>query len=290
MRAHSQDRSVTHPDLVAHTAPRLLTWYRAEHRKLPWRAAPGALADPYRVWLSEVMLQQTTVKVAAPYFERFTARWPTVADLAAAPRDDVMAAWAGLGYYARAANLHACAQRVAQDFGGRFPETEAQLVTLPGIGPYTAAAIAAMAFGAPATPVDGNIERVMSRLFARMDPLPGVKPVVTADARALTPERQTVDPKHSWTWGRRSARPKNRLASSAPSKVCAGRAPRGSPTDFRAAVPSRPSRSAAVLRSSRCAKTGACCSAVGRQQVCSPTCWKSHQPPGSPAAGRSMQR
>src|ERR1700751_5103712 len=147
-------------------ASALLAWYDRHRRKLPWRAAPGEQPDPYRVWLSEIMLQQTTVKAVAPYYARFLARFPTVERLARAPLGDVLRAWAGLGYYARARNLHACAQAVTDRHGGPFPSTEAALAELPGIGPYTAAAIAAIAFDEPATPVDGNIERVVTRLFA----------------------------------------------------------------------------------------------------------------------------
>ncbi len=156
----------------------LLDWYDAHARSLPWRAPPGAEAktDPYRVWLSEVMLQQTTVPHAAPYFERFTTRWPTVADLAAVEDADLMAAWAGLGYYARARNLLACARAVAAEYDGVFPQTEAELLTLPGVGAYTAAAVAAIAFDQPANVVDGNVERVMSRLFALETPLPAARP------------------------------------------------------------------------------------------------------------------
>lgn len=172
---------------------RLLGWYDAERRDLPWRYAPGRKADPYRVWLSEIMLQQTTVKAVVPYFEAFTKRWPTVRKLAAAPLDDVLAAWAGLGYYSRARNLHACAGAIVERFGGRFPSTEAELRSLPGIGPYTAAAIAAIAFGERATPVDGNIERVVARLFAVRDPLPGSKPLLRRLAAALTPEARAGD-------------------------------------------------------------------------------------------------
>ncbi|TMJ75750.1 MAG: A/G-specific adenine glycosylase, partial [Alphaproteobacteria bacterium] len=138
------------------TASALLHWYDRERRDLPWRARAGRAADPYAVWLSEIMLQQTTVAAVIPFYERFLARWPTVEALAAAKLDDVLAAWAGLGYYSRARNLHECARIVAERFGGRFPQTEDELRDLPGIGPYTAAAIAAIAFGARATPVDGN--------------------------------------------------------------------------------------------------------------------------------------
>src|SRR3954471_1656864 len=144
----------------------LLAWYDRHRRKLPWRAAPSETPDPYRVWLSEIMLQQTTVKTVAPYFSRFMKRWPNVRALAAAPLDDVLKLWAGLGYYARARNLHACAQVLVERHGGRFPVSESELAGLPGIGRYTAAAVAAIAFDAPTVPVDGNVERVVARIFA----------------------------------------------------------------------------------------------------------------------------
>ncbi len=144
----------------------LLGWYDRARRSLPWRPEPGERADPYRVWISEIMLQQTTVATVIPYFERFLSRWPTVEALAAADLDAVLHAWQGLGYYARARNLHACARTVARDHGGRFPDSEAGLRALPGIGAYTAAAVAAIAFGRPAVPVDGNVARVLSRLHA----------------------------------------------------------------------------------------------------------------------------
>jgi A/G-specific adenine glycosylase len=151
----------------------LLDWYDRNHRDLPWRAPPGTIADPYRVWLSEIMLQQTMVATVVPYFRTFVSRWPTVRDLAAADLDDVLHAWQGLGYYARARNLHACARIVAGDMEGRFPDDEKALRALPGIGAYTAAAIAAIAFGREAVPVDGNVLRVAARLFAVAEPLPG---------------------------------------------------------------------------------------------------------------------
>ena len=154
---------------------RLLAWYDAHRRDLPWRAPPGRVADPYRVWLSEVMLQQTTVPHATRYFLDFTARWPTVTDLAAAADADVMAAWAGLGYYARARNLLACARAVVADHGGVFPDDEAGLRALPGLGAYTAAAVAAIAFDRRANVVDGNVERVMARLYAVETPMPAAK-------------------------------------------------------------------------------------------------------------------
>lgn len=161
-------------------AASLLGWYDRHRRALPWRALPGEPPDPYRVWLSEIMLQQTTVNAVIPYFERFLARFPTVAALAAAPDNDVLAAWAGLGYYARARNLHACARQVAAM--GAFPQTVDGLRALPGIGAYTAAAVAAIAFGVPVVPVDGNVERVMSRLFAIETPLPKSRKLIAAAA------------------------------------------------------------------------------------------------------------
>jgi len=175
-------------------AYQLLDWYDANARVLPWRSAPGTLAPtPYRVWLAEVMLQQTTVASVKGYFERFTAQWPTVGALAAADDAAVMQAWAGLGYYARARNLLACARAVAAEFNGEFPTTEAELRTLPGIGSYTAAAIAAIAFGRSATVVDGNVERVVARLFAVATPMPGAKPQLYALAAALTPATRGGD-------------------------------------------------------------------------------------------------
>lgn len=163
----------------------LLAWYDRHRRQLPWRALPGQTSDPYRVWLSEIMLQQTTVKAVGPYFEKFTARWPTVAALGAASLDDVLRMWAGLGYYSRARNLRACAATVLREHGGVFPDTEEGLRALPGIGPYTAAAIAAIAFSRQTMPVDGNIERVVSRLFAVEDTLPKAKPLIQSLASTL---------------------------------------------------------------------------------------------------------
>ena len=173
----------------------LLAWYDRAARALPWRTPPGSGAppDPYRVWLSEVMLQQTTVAAVRGYYAAFLARWPSVEALAAAPDAEVMAAWAGLGYYARARNLLACARVVANELGGRFPATEAGLAGLPGVGPYTAAAIAAIAFDAPAVVVDGNVERVMARLFAVEEPLPAAKPRLRALAARLTPAERPGD-------------------------------------------------------------------------------------------------
>ncbi|WP_156842253.1 A/G-specific adenine glycosylase [Novosphingobium aquimarinum] len=174
-------------------SPLLLDWYDSHARVLPWRAPPGApLPDPYRVWLSEVMLQQTTVAAVKSYFAEFTRRWPTVRDLAAADEGEVMAAWAGLGYYARARNLLACAREVAAR-GGAFPDTEAELRALPGLGAYTAAAVAAIAFGRRAVVVDANVERVVARLFDLRTPLPGVRPAIRAAAETITPDQRAGD-------------------------------------------------------------------------------------------------
>ena len=168
----------------------LLAWYDRHRRVMPWRAPPGMAADAYHVWLSEIMLQQTTVAAVGSYFERFIGRWPGVGDLAAAELDEVLHAWQGLGYYARARNLHRCAQMVAGEMGGEFPGDVAALSALPGIGPYTAAAIAAIAFDAPANVVDGNVERVMARLFGVKTPLPAAKGELRAcAARLITGER-----------------------------------------------------------------------------------------------------
>ena len=172
---------------------RLLGWYDRHRRNLPWRARPGKTPDPYGVWLSEIMLQQTTVATVRPYFERFTTRWPTLTALAGAGLDDVLHAWQGLGYYARARNLHKCARAVAARPGGHFPDSERELQELPGIGAYTAAAIAAIAFGKKATPVDGNVERVTARLYAFARPLPQGKARLKALAIGLTPGRRAGD-------------------------------------------------------------------------------------------------
>jgi A/G-specific adenine glycosylase len=175
------------------SAAALLAWYDRHRRTLPWRAPPGERTDPYRVWLSEIMLQQTTVRAVVPYYTRFLARWPDVRALGAAPLDDVLKAWAGLGYYARARNLHACARAIAERHDGVFPSDEAALRALPGVGDYTAAAIAAIAFDVAASPVDGNIERVVARLFAVEEPLPSAKPRLRQLARAMTPQRRPGD-------------------------------------------------------------------------------------------------
>ncbi|CCM74720.1 A/G-specific adenine glycosylase [Rhizobium mesoamericanum] len=189
---------MTPTTLDAPAAKPLLDWYDRHHRDLPWRVSPpmaarGIKVDPYHVWLSEVMLQQTTVPAVKPYFANFLARWPTVRDLADAPSEDVMAAWAGLGYYARARNLKKCAEAVARHHEGVFPNTEEGLKSLPGIGDYTAAAVAAIAFDRPAVVMDGNVERVISRLYAIATPLPNAKPLMKQKVALLTPKDRPGD-------------------------------------------------------------------------------------------------
>ena len=177
---------------MSHAATALLDWYDTNGRELPWRLR-GGRPDPYAVWLSEIMLQQTTAAAVERYFAEFLRRWPTVEALAAAPREEVLAAWAGLGYYARARNLHACAQRVVEAHGGRFPDTAEALRRLPGIGPYTAGAIAAIAFGRPVAAVDANAERVIARYRAIETPLPAAKPEIRQAAQALVPRARPGD-------------------------------------------------------------------------------------------------
>jgi A/G-specific adenine glycosylase len=171
----------------------LLAWYDRHRRELPWRAPPGRRPDPYRVWLSEIMLQQTTVPAVGPYFERFVQRWPDVAALAAASLDDILQQWQGLGYYARARNLHRCARAVVERHGGAFPSAVAALRALPGVGGYTAAAIAAIAFDQPEAAVDGNVERVVARLYAVAAPMPAAKPRLRMLAAGLVPEQRAGD-------------------------------------------------------------------------------------------------
>ncbi len=172
---------------------KLLDWYDAHRRDLPWRVNGGETPDPYRVWLSEIMLQQTTVTTVRDYFDRFLSRWPTVHALAAAPLEAVLTEWAGLGYYARARNLHKCARIVSTELNGRFPATPKALQTLPGIGPYTAAAVAAIAFDRPAPVLDGNIERVSARLFAIGEPLPQARKILRPLAGQLIDNRRPGD-------------------------------------------------------------------------------------------------
>jgi A/G-specific adenine glycosylase len=188
VRALARKKASANPDPAD-----LLAWYDRHRRVLPWRARRCETPDPYRVWLSEIMLQQTTVKTVGPYYARFLARWPTVEALGRASLDDVLRAWAGLGYYARARNLHACARAVVRQYGGKFPQTPEGLRALPGIGDYTAAAIAAIAFDAAAVPVDGNVERVVSRLFAIDEELPAAKPAIKRLAASLLPAQRSGD-------------------------------------------------------------------------------------------------
>src|SRR5437762_6482157 len=180
---------------VASRPALLLAWYDRHRRRLPWRPPAGERADPYRVWLSEIMLQQTGVKTVGPYFEKFLARWPDVASLGRASLDDVLRMWAGLGYYSRARNLHACAVAVLRDHRGVFPDTEEGLRSLPGIGPYTASAIAAIAFDRRTMPVDGNIERVVSRRYAVEEPPPQGKPLIQELASTLLGPSRAGDEK-----------------------------------------------------------------------------------------------
>jgi A/G-specific adenine glycosylase len=211
---------------VSRIRRRLLDWYDVYRRDLAWRAPPGASADPYRVWLSEVMLQQTTVPHATRYFLEFTRRWPTVEALAAADDGEVMAAWAGLGYYARARNLLACARAVARDRGGVFPRTEEGLRALPGLGAYTAAAVAAIAHGQAANVVDGNVERVMARLFAVEKPLPAAKGELRdLAARFVTAERPGDWAQALMDFGATLCRPRSPLCETCPLEdACRARA------------------------------------------------------------------
>jgi len=187
-RAVRRKREIPSPDPAL-----LLAWYDRERRDLPWRVAPGGVADPYEVWLSEIMLQQTRVETVTRYYRRFLSSFPDLEALAAAKLDDVLKLWAGLGYYSRARNLHACAREVVRRHGGRLPDDEAALRALPGIGAYTAAAIAAIAFGRKAAPVDGNIERVVARLFAVTTPMPAAKSELRRLAASLVPEERAGD-------------------------------------------------------------------------------------------------
>ncbi|HEV2364296.1 MAG TPA: A/G-specific adenine glycosylase [Caulobacteraceae bacterium] len=233
---------------VAAIRRRVLAWYDAHRRTLPWRAAPGEMSDPYRVWLSEIMLQQTTAAHAAPYFADFIGRWPTVESLASAADEEVMSAWAGLGYYARARNLLACARAMSAE--GGIPREESALARLPGVGPYTAAAIAAIAFDAPANAVDANIERVMARLFRIQTPLPAAKPELRARAAELVTGERCGD----WTQalmdlGALVCRPTRPACAACPLRVdCAARAA-GDPETYPRRTPraERPRRHGAAF-------------------------------------------
>ncbi len=218
----------------------LLAWYDRHRRRLPWRPPAGERADPYRVWLSEIMLQQTGVKTVGPYFEKFLARWPDVAALGGASLDEVLRMWAGLGYYSRARNLHACAVAVVGDHGGVFPDTEHGLRALPGIGPYTAAAIAAIAFDIRTMPVDGNIERVVSRLYTVEEPLPQAKPLIQQLAATLLgPFRAGDSAQALMDLGSSICTPKKPACALCPlNEECAARA-RGDQESFPRKVPKK---------------------------------------------------
>lgn len=239
------------PALIAPAllAPALLAWYDAHARDLPWRAKPGTAADPYRVWLSEIMLQQTTVATVRTRFTDFVARWPDVAALAAADDASVMSAWAGLGYYARARNLLACARAVAAS-GAGFPAEEAALRQLPGIGGYTAAAISAIAFGRRAVVVDGNVERVVARLFAVSAPLPGARPLIRSLADRITPDDRAGDfAQAMMDLGAMLCTPRRPACALCPLEAgCEARA-RGDPQHFpvKAAKPPKPQRYGTVF-------------------------------------------
>ena len=237
-RVSRRKKEVGAPDPAA-----LLAWYDRHRRVLPWRARRGERSDPYRVWLSEIMLQQTTVKAVAPYYARFLARWPTVEALASSELDDVLRAWAGLGYYARARNLHACAIAVIEQHGGIFPQTLDDLRALPGVGDYTAAAVAAIAFDAPAVPVDGNVERVVTRLFAVEEALPAAKPEIKRLAASLLPSRRSGDFAQAlMDLGATICSPKRPACALCPwNDVCAARA-RGDQETFPRKAPKREGR------------------------------------------------
>ncbi len=244
--------------------PALLAWYDARARVLPWRVSPlerakGVIADPYRVWLSEIMLQQTTVAHAAPYFRAFTDRWPTVSALAAARDEDVMAAWAGLGYYARARNLLACARAVVRDHGGVFPDDEPGLLSLPGVGAYTAAAVAAIAFDRPTNVVDGNVERVIARVYAVQTALPAAKAELKALAGALIGSDRPGD----WVQalmdlGATVCRPKAPLCGRCPIAFACEALAQGAPETYprRAPKAARPHRHGAAFLALRNGRVG----------------------------------
>ncbi len=204
-------------DITPPQPDHLLAWYDQHRREMPWRSPAGQRPDPYHIWLSEIMLQQTTVATVKPYFEKFIKRWPSLEQFAASELDEVLQMWAGLGYYARARNLHKCAGRVMAELDGEFPQTQKQLLQLPGIGPYTAAAIMTIAFAARAVVVDGNVERVMARIFAVDEPLPRAKPLLKQHAESLTPDNRPGDYAQAiMDLGATVCRPKKPLCSSCP--------------------------------------------------------------------------
>lgn len=222
-------------------AKSLLDWYDKERRDLPWRMIPGVPADPYKVWMSEIMLQQTTVVTVKAYYLDFLSKWPTIQDMASADLDEILHAWQGLGYYARARNLHKCAQIVTLEHNGQFPDDEARLLKLPGIGPYTAAAITAIAYGHKATPVDGNVERVVSRIFKVEAQLPSAKKELTALAQTLTPDERAGDfAQAMMDLGATVCSPKKTACGVCPwMKGCKARL-EGNPTDYPKKAPKKP--------------------------------------------------
>jgi A/G-specific adenine glycosylase len=230
-----------------------LAWWDVNRRKLAWRAEPGEAIDPYRVWLSEVLLQQTTAQAVAPYFLRFVTAWPRVEDLAAATPEAVISLFAGLGYYSRARNLHACAREIARR-GGRFPGTEAELRALPGVGAYTAAAVAAIAFGEPAAPVDGNIARIVARLLALETPLEKARAEIAAAAATLVPPNRPGDFAQAlMDIGATICRPRNPGCGACPLKAGCAALRSGSPESFprRAPKKARPHRLGAAFFAQR---------------------------------------
>jgi A/G-specific adenine glycosylase len=231
-------------------ASTLLKWRKQHGRDLPWRAPLGQRPDPYAVWLSEIMLQQTTVKAVAPYYDKFLKRWPRVQDLAAASLEEVLQSWAGLGYYSRARNLHVCAQKIVASHGGKLPRNEAELLELPGVGAYTAAAIAAIAFGESATVVDGNVERVVARLFAVTTPLPSAKPELRTLAATLTPRKEAgLFAEAMMDLGATLCSPRNPSCAKCPvSRFCLAHA-QGSAAQLplRAPKPQKPTRCGAIF-------------------------------------------
>ena len=223
----------------------LLAWYDRHRRRLPWRATAGARPDPYRVWLSEIMLQQTTVATVAPYFDQFVARWPDVSALAAASLDEVLQLWQGLGYYARARNLHACARTVVARHGGVFPDNASALRSLPGIGDYTAAAIAAIAFDRREAAIDGNVERVVARLYAVGEPMPAAKQRLRTLAATLVPELRAGDFAQAlMDLGATICTPRRPRCVLCPWRACCAAAASGSAEELpaRPAKPERPQR------------------------------------------------
>jgi A/G-specific adenine glycosylase len=223
----------------------LLAWYDRHRRRLPWRAPAGAQPDPYRVWLSEIMLQQTTVATVTPYFDRFVARWPDASALAAASLDEVLQLWQGLGYYARARNLHACARTLVSRHGGVFPDNASALRSLPGIGDYTAAAISAIAFDRREAAIDGNVERVVARLYAVDEPLPAAKPRLAALAATLVPELRAGDFAQAlMDLGATICTPRRPRCVLCPWRACCAAAASGSAEELpaRPAKPERPQR------------------------------------------------